>query len=143
MVDGHPCDRLCLGRIPVGVSGRARRAFHQIDCFMRSLCVVPRSHVNGDTDAVIASVGREAWESGGIRPEYKVPEALAEDVSRRAVLLDVRSEAPVLVLWNARAKGVKPRLNFFFFRALPRMHELTAEWAVTKESADHWCATKP
>jgi hypothetical protein len=47
------------------------------------------------------------------------------------------------------AKGVRPRLNNFFYRMLPR--ELSkhkeptgrATWEVVKGAHDHWCATKP
>ena len=70
---------------------------------MRSLCIVPGSHANGDTDAIIAAVGRDKWAQPTISPEYKVPEHLVADVAARARLIDAKAwSSPVLLLWNAR-----------------------------------------
>lgn len=41
------------------------------------------------------------------------------------------------------AKGVRSRLKQFFTKHLPRvLREPPTSWEVTRESADHWCATK-
>ena len=44
---------------------------------------------------------------------------------------------------DVRTKGVRPRLNQFFYRTLPaRLREPRTEWEVVRGSEDHWCATR-
>ena len=70
---------------------------------MRTLCVVPRSHLAGDlTDRIIGSVGLEKWACETISPEYKVLDADAAEACARARFVDTATDEALLVVWNAR-----------------------------------------